>query len=161
MRTGWATIFTGLAASFCLQVFVLVRTLLSCERSACSYVVACCYLHSTVAILKITDCPGVCCPFYPMTCHVSSPQAVHPIGLCYFPLPLNRCAAPVADMWWSLRSTDLGLPCSISVSTAPQVHHHPAATSTLDNFYPVFSPLGCIIPLATCDKLHLTTSVWP
>ena len=40
------------------------------------YAVPCCYLHCTVARVKITDCPYVPCFFYARSSHVSPPQVL-------------------------------------------------------------------------------------
>ena len=46
------------------------------EVAAYVHAVPCCYLHSAVVGLKITDYPNAPCPFYPRIGHLSPPQAL-------------------------------------------------------------------------------------
>ena len=86
--TQWWTIFSGLAAGFCLHLslFSAGNPLFS-EGAGCSYTVPCCYLHCTIARSKITDWPNAPRPFYPRTvmCH---PPGGSPNRLTLVPLTL-------------------------------------------------------------------------
>ena len=63
--------------SYCLHKLLFsADALLFSEDTAYVHAITCLYLHSTVARLKITDCPNAPCPFYPRTGHMSLLQAL-------------------------------------------------------------------------------------
>ena len=67
----------GFGRSYCLHKLLFwACTLLFGEVATYVHAVPCCYLHSAVAGLKITEYPNAPCLFYSRTGHLSPPQAI-------------------------------------------------------------------------------------
>ena len=91
-----ASIFRRFGCCFCLnKPLFSAGTLLFGEVTAYLYVVTCCYLHSTVARLNITESPNAPCLFYFRTRHVIPPND-QPIGWGHF-FYLHPRSTPVTD----------------------------------------------------------------
>ena len=86
-RGGWLLLL-------CTKLLLWTGILLFGEVAAYVHAVPCCYLHSTVTRLKITDCPNASCPFYHRTGQVSPPQALIQLDEAISLTPPQRARGP-------------------------------------------------------------------
>ena len=157
MRSGWASIFTGLAVIFCLHLLLFsAGALLLWECEACPYVIPRWYSHSIVATSKIADCPRALHSFYSRTGHVSSPRWFTQWACIIASNPLLP-AKHLLLMWFDLSDLhiwDWLVECEhLHFLTA---YHQQTALLTLGHFTLHFS-----FPISTCPRSLLMDSSLP